>query len=241
MKIALKDFLYIGAIIVLILLLMTQSCNNKKITNNETNLVNNLSDTLVKVTNKLGEEKTRTSILETYRTSDFIRIKSKDSILLTLQGKVKYYQDQLKNGGNVSVITNSTNINNTGETIIKYDTIYSPQSQIEIFPVYEMSLNNKWYQGNIKASQDSTTLNLQIDNEYSIVIGEEGKWYKKKTPFVEVTNNNPYTKTKTLKTYEVSKPLDKKFGLGIFLGYGIGVSGLTPMIGVGINYNLIKF
>lgn len=36
-----------------------------------------------------------------------------------------------------------------------------------------------------------------------------------------------------------SKP--KRFGLGVYGGYGIGVNGLSPQIGVGLSYNLIQF
>lgn len=242
LKIDSKDILYILIIVGLVILLFTKSCNKDKMLDNQIVLINALNDTLKKVTNKLGQEESRTSILETARVSDFIKIKSKDSILFILQGKVKYYKNQLNNGSSVTVIGNTTDINTTGETnITGHDTIYLPQSQIEIFPVYEMTTESKWYDIKVKASQDSINIKLKVENEYSVIVGEEGKWYQRKVPFVEVTNNNPYTKTRTLKTYQVSKPIEKRFGLGVIVGYGFGLNGLTPMVGVGVNYNLIKF
>lgn len=105
-----------------------------------------------------------------------------------------------------------------------------------------MNLKNKWYNGRIIAKRDSTNLDIKIENSYTIVIGQEGKWYKKKTPFVEVTNENPYTKTKTLRTYQVDNKIKpKRIGIGIIGGYGfsIGIK-LSPIIGIGLSYNLIN-
>lgn len=41
-------------------------------------------------------------------------------------------------------------------------------------------------------------------------------------------------------TNTVVKPV-KKWGIGIQAGYGAGKDGLTPYVGVGVSYNLIRF
>lgn len=46
-------------------------------------------------------------------------------------------------------------------------------------------------------------------------------------------------------TREITKfvpvPVRKRWGVGVTGGYGVGKGGLTPFVGVGITYNLIKF
>jgi hypothetical protein len=33
----------------------------------------------------------------------------------------------------------------------------------------------------------------------------------------------------------------KHFGVGLITGYGVGKSGLSPIIGMGVSYNIISF
>ena len=54
-------------------------------------------------------------------------------------------------------------------------------------------------------------------------------------------NENPYSETKSLRTYQVIKK-DKKFSVGPFIGYGIGTNFIfQPSIGVSVQYNIIRF
>ena len=57
---------------------------------------------------------------------------------------------------------------------------------------------------------------------------------------VKITNQNPYTKIGEIESITFDKK-PKYFGIGFNAGYGISKNGLSPYIGVGINYNLLKF
>lgn len=220
----------LGIIVIILLCLLVGTCNKEKRTKEQLTL----------------ERLQQISTTETFTSSkvaDFLELKSKDSAIIYLQGKVKFYKNQIKNGGSVSVITSTTSLDVTGKTEVTYDTIRI-QDHVEnnYFPVYRMTINDKWYNAKIIAKHDFTSLKIDIENEYTIVNGDESKWYQKPKPYSQVTNLNPYTKTKTLKTYQVVNNVkNKKFGVGAFVGYGIGINGLTPVVGIGVNYSIIRF
>lgn len=234
-----KDIYYIIGIVILVILLLLQKCDGNRKLQEKSDLINSLSDSIIHTTNKLGQSVAKISVLETSSTKDFLKIRSSDSTIIFLQGKVKEYKSQLKNGGSITTIGTNTNINSNTATTVKWDTIKTGT----VFPVYESKLTDKWYNGFIRASHDTIKLKLNVKNDYTVVIGEEGKLFRKKTTFVEVTNLNPNTETTTLRTYQVkndTKP--KRFGIGVIIGYGIGVNLVpSPIIGIGGSYNFINF
>ena len=65
---------------------------------------------------------------------------------------------------------------------------------------------------------------------------------KEKTPSVMVTSENPYIKTLTLSSIKFDMPKTRRYGIGINVGYGITKEAtLSPYIGVGLSYNIIRF
>lgn len=68
------------------------------------------------------------------------------------------------------------------------------------------------------------------DSTYKAIISG----YDPKLEFIETYNTTHYI---TEKVYE--KP--KKWGVGLQFGYGIGRNGLQPYIGIGVNYDIIRF
>lgn len=85
---------------------------------------------------------------------------------------------------------------------------------------------------------------LTFISEPSITVGYRKRTFKTllKKPELVVTysDKNPYTKVKALQNVVIEdKP--KRFGVGLHIGYGVTTSGLSPVISIGINYNLIKF
>lgn len=228
-----RDYLYPFGIAVLIIFLMQQRCSSDKSIQAKEALLNASNDTLRITRNSLGQESARTSVMVD-DIKDFLNIHFKDSSdNQKLQDEVKKYKNGL---ASVTVIDNSTIIHDTGKTIILHDTAYVGFR--DTCPIYIHDLKDKWYHGKILAKCKGTVLDISIENEYSVVIGEEGKFWQRKTPFVEVNNLNPYTTTKVLKTYQVQSPKEKHWGVGIIGGYGISKSGLTPFFGVGMQYNL---
>ncbi len=86
------------------------------------------------------------------------------------------------------------------------------------------------------STQEGITINsLEIPNTLSFIIGK-----KKGEYLIEAVNSNPNIKTTGLDSYTLKVP-KKRLGVGIFAGYGVGNSGLTPVAGVGIGYNLFEF
>ena len=84
-------------------------------------------------------------------------------------------------------------------------------------------------------------INLRVDAGLDVWTGldKSTKQYK-----AIVTTDNPYINITGIRSFKFDVPRPKKFGLGVFAGYGITVAGevkATPMIGVGLNYNLITF
>lgn len=85
-----------------------------------------------------------------------------------------------------------------------------------------------------------TISNITIPNTQSIAIGDRKEGFFKTEFRIEVVNSNPYVKTQEVESF-VFKQSKKRFGVGAFVGYGASSEGLSPLIGVGITYDLIRF
>ena len=155
----------------------------------------------------------------------FLKLKLKDKEIVELQDLVKKY----KNVKSATIIKTETKIveKTVNKTVL--DTISNT-------PIYESSFNLKDYiWGDIVAKKDTTDIKINIKNDFNIVT------YKEKGKLVlDVSDKNPYSITKSQRSY-INLPKQKKFGLGVNVGYGISKSGLSPYIGLGVNYNLINF
>lgn len=230
-----RRFAGVAIIIVLALLLFRKSNKYEELL--QLNEV--VTDSLKISKNKNGEYVAKISAFETKRTEDFIKFATKDSAVLALQQEVKDMKRYLKKQGSVTNFTTNTGVDVTAETeVIPTD---EPN-----FPTYKSKFNlDGWVYGQSVATKDSTTLDLKIKNDYTLVIGREPQGFlglgKPKT-FAQVTNKNPYTETQSLRTYQVTLPKPKKFSVGPFVGYGVGSDfKFEPFIGVGVQYNLINF
>lgn len=217
--------------------------NLKQDLKEKTDLISSLNDTVKVWRDKDSLSHAKIQVLETSNPKDFVNIKSNDKEVQDLQKLVKTYQDKLKKKGSATIFETTTEIGTQIPT--KVDTIYVPKDGLVVKkPVYYSSFNlGGWVEGNTKATEDSTQVNLKVRNEYSVIIGEESQgWFKPRKPFVEVINKNPYSETDKLRTYQVQTPAVKRFGIGPFVGYGIGSNfNAGVFIGVGLQYNLIRF
>lgn len=221
---------------VILVLLLLQQCRKNK----ETRGINNtLTEELQTSRNNEGEHVAKMAAFQTRRAQDFVNFATRDSLTLALQKEVKDMKKYLKKQGSVTNITNITHVTAAAETeIIPTDD--------KNFPNYKSKFNlDGWVYGETLATKDLTKLSLTVKNEYSVVVGSEKTGFLglgKRNPFVQVTNKNPYTETKTLKSYQVKMPPPKRFGLGVFVGYGIGANlQVGPVIAVGGSFNLIRF
>lgn len=191
--------------------------------------------------NEKGELVAKIGAFETQRTEDFIKFATKDSLTLELQKEVKNMRKYLKKQGSVTQFSSEGNVQTTTDTEVQTD----PSGN----PVYLSNFNlDGWVFGSSKATKDSTFYDISYKDNYSLTIGRDPQGFLglgKSKPFAEVTSSNPYNVVKTLKTYQVSLPKPKRFSIGpnVSLTPSIenGSIKIKPTIGVGVQYNLLKF
>lgn len=201
-------------------------------------------DTIKFWKNKYGENVARITVINFERVQDFIRMRTKDDTIKMLQNLVIKYKKQLNNSGSATIIQTVTDYDTTYISNIHLDTIFFPTSTLLD------SVSNRWISSRFGFVNGYTTFSLHINNDYSVVIGEENRGLFRKTkPFVEITNHNPYTETKVLRTYQVTPKRQKRWGVGpnfsvsaipVLIGGSMSLQFL-PTVGIGIQYNFINF
>ena len=228
--------LFLTGIIVLLLFLVWYSSTRITTNNNYEELYNSLQDTLRTYKNKDSLNVGTTSTIQSNDAKFFLALKTKDKELLELQKLVRDYKDKLKKSGNSATKVETHTIVEEKFITIK-DTINS-------IPTYTSNINlDNWVTGKIVTKPDSTEVNLSIKNEYGVIIGQEKQGlFKKPKTIVEVINYNPYTQVKKLKSLVISEPKKFNISIGPYVGLGVLSNGkLQPNIGIGLQYNLIKF
>lgn len=207
--------------IIIIIIFCVKACNNG-IRKENSKLIKSLNDSISYYRDVEGILHSKISVIED---DYFLKLKIKDKEINELQNLVRKY----KNVKSATIIKTETKIVEkiVNKTIL--DTISNA-------PIYESSFNLKGYiWGDIIAKKDTTDIKINIKNDFSIVT------YKEKNKLIlDVSDKNPYSITKSQRNY-INLPKQKRFGLGVNVGYGISKSGLSPYIGFGVNYNLINF
>lgn len=231
---------FIAILVVIIVILYFTNISYQKEARENANLVISLNDTLKTWKDKDSLSHTKIQIIETERTKDFLSLQSKDEEIIKLQKTVKQYEKQIKNQGSVTNFTSETKII-TKDSLVT-DSVCGKCS-------FYFSNSNPWYSVDASVSptetpnQLSLSLDLKVKNEYSVIVGEEKQGlFKKPKPFVEVLNHNPYSETESLRTYQVSNNVRvKRFGIGPNISVGFNDKGFSWFIGIGLQYNLIRF
>lgn len=230
--------LVLGVLLLGMIVITIKSCNDQRdIRENNVAFINAISDSMRFYKNKDSNYVATISAMQDGNLKEFLSINSRDSNITKLQKVVKDYQDKLIAGSSVTNFGDQTNVNHTGTTIIgKSDTIIK-DNKVFIYPTYYDSLKNEWISYDAHMSNTISGFNLKINNRYAVIVGSD-----KGKAFVDVINYNPYSSVQSLRTYQVSLPQPKKFGLGIQSGIGFGNElKPTPYIGIGLSYNLINF
>ena len=80
---------------------------------------------------------------------------------------------------------------------------------------------------------------LAIPNRQTIVIGDRKEGFFKREFRMDVINSNPYIQTTDMNSF-VLKQKKRRLGIGVFAGYGASKEGLSPVVGIGISYNLLR-
>lgn len=129
-------------------------------------------------------------------------------------------------------------------TVLRFDTVSLPVSDRNTNSAENYMLKNTFLGGNYIMPSDSCVKNTP--DSAKVVIPITQKVYEDSTYKVWVSGYNPkvdsifvYNKTNVVNHYFKSK--EKRWGLGVQVGYGIGKNSLQPYIGIGINYNIAKW
>lgn len=226
-------------IIVLLLIIgLGYKCTTEK--NNKIEELHNLnkviSDTLKITYNKLGQQE---AVISSYSSDikTFLNFNSNgDSLTIQLQNELKNIKKELKNVSAAVSFASTTKIEDVSNTYITYS--------LDSFPIYKSTLSDKWYDANIIATKDSTSLSLLLRNDYNAVFAFEkrGKGlFKDKIPIVKITNLNPYSETTDARSFSFPEVKQKRLGIGLntTLGYDILSRQPALVIGAGLQYNLI--
>jgi hypothetical protein len=245
LKVAKRVFIAVLAIVAI--LAMWRGCEAEaKLAEVET-MNKALGDSLTTWRDKEGDFKANITLLE-YQSADyFTKWNTADSTVVKLQALVTKYKKQLGKKGSATIITTDAEIDISEPTIVERDTVkpcdpvYKTNFEIMGSGKYEKT---RWVWGEVIATKDSTVVGMRFHEEIDVVLGEEKTGFLglgKRRPFAEVTLHNPFNKVSTLRSFNVTPPKPKRFGIGPTLSYGVG-SGFVPQVfvGVGVNYNILR-
>jgi hypothetical protein len=235
------DYRLVIIIILTILLLITGyiAQKNRQDLVEQANLVSSLNKDMVVWEDKKGITHSETQIIETRNTKDFLALKVKDGTITALQEEVKKYKNQLGKNGSVTKIKGDITIDTVYTKIIVKDNNF----------IWKDTISNKWLKWGYSVKKDTlnkaeVNFKLKLMYDYAVINKEKSNgWFKKPTSYTEVVNYNPYSSTISQTTYRVTNDIKpKRIGLGIIGGYGVGPELIfTPIIGVGLSYNFIRF
>ena len=126
------------------------------------------------------------------------------------------------------------------KTVVIHDTIYI-RGKKSISPIYESEVNDFWYNAKIRATKDSTYLDINFINETIIKREQKRGLFKIKPIELTVIQQNPNTTNKGVKAYKL-KSKAPLFNVSVQSGVGIDLMDSKPTIyvGVGVGLNLIR-
>lgn len=239
-------FIILGVLIIVFLLMRGCEAEAKLAQTESMNKA--LGDSLTTWKDKEGNFKANITLLENENADYFTKWNTADKDVIKLQALVSKYKKELSKKGSATIITTDAEIDITEPTIVYRDStkpcdpVYKTDFEIMGTGKYE---NTKWVWGIVNATKDSTTVGMRFHEEIDVVIGQEKTGFLglgKPRAFAEVTLHNPFNKVSTLKSYSTTPLPAKKFGIGPTLSYGVG-SGFVPQvfIGIGVNWNILKF
>jgi len=197
-----------------------------------------LEDSLVKFKDKNGTLSSKVRVLEVLNANQLLEISSDKQTVMRLQDELKIYKDKATNS---VAFTGQTKFDTIIKTEIKYvyDTLFQDGDTI-LIPIekYAVHHNDRWIGVNFDSDSSNTKVSIKVENEYSVSLVKNKKKYE-----AIVKNYNPYSSISEISAVSLQGlPRNKKFGIGLQIGYGINSSfKIQPYLGVGISYNVFKF
>ena len=124
-------------------------------------------------------------------------------------------------------------------TIITVDTVFvSDSTHKAILLPFMFAKTDKWL--DLKGRFDDNGklgIDLKMDMDVDVVAGVA----KSGERTVNILTDNPYIGVIGVRSYKTDIATPKRYGLGIFIGYGVTKSGLSPVVAGGLSYNFIRF
>jgi hypothetical protein len=149
----------------------------------------------------------------------------KVSEVTSLKAQVRILIDSIKHTGKVVVVNPCDSTDTEWQ-----NALYLPVSFVE---------NTKYY--NLSGTMDENA-NLSLDLKLPVSLDVFTGWDRKlKSYKAVVTSDNPHFIVSEIRSLKVEVPKPKKLGIGFQIGYGVTKQGLSPVISVGLNYNLFTF
>lgn len=203
-----KDLIYIGAILILIACLVT-TCKRNDNAQTIVSIDQSLADSITRYRDKYNHEvaQRRSIEFESSRSSlNYIKnLKTKDNIILRLQGQVKETNNYL-----IGVDT-QTDVSGEVKTSVDTSTVKGTRRVN-----YNALFTDKWVDLKFMANKDSTRFKISVKNELDIIQEwHRDKFWKPGYSVVKVTQLNPYSTTTNMQAIVV-KP--KKWPLSISIG-----------------------
>lgn len=240
MKSNLISFILGALVIVLMLKNCSDASKHKDDSRADKNLIAALNDSLTVIKHKDSTSTARISVIQTESAKTFLELQTKDNEVKELQAEVKHYKNKLDAGSSVTIgtiETKDTLKSHTPPAIVKIDTVKGKDSLVYLYPTYKDSLDNGFTKVVGTMGKDSSEFAVGISNDFSAAIG-----YDKRKPFIEFNLKNPNSTVTKLRSYQVSVPKPKRWGVGPNFSYGFNQDLKRNFyIGVGVHYDLIRF
>lgn len=157
---------------------------------------------------------------------------------LLLKGKLfdsvcKALKIKPKEINTITTFTTETN----GDVVFVTDTIYIDSTHKTVGIKY----SDKWIK--IEGNLENDKLNYDVFD--SLIITQYNKKYGflnlRSSQYLDAYSLNPHTHIKGLTGIKIADQKPKKVSLGIGIGYGFNGQKLEPMIGISLQYSLIRF
>lgn len=214
---------------ILFLILFINQCNEtRSIIQENENTSEFLNDTISYYTNEVGQVvASRTALQGEKNALETLLSKQIDST-----GQLKRLVKKFRKVDAAGNITQSTLI----------DTIAIPfEVPVPCKFHRDWEKNTEYYSIKGTSDQNGISLNeIKIPNTLSFAIGKKKKGWFSSEYVIEAVNSNPLVNTLGLDSYSIKVP-KKRFGVSLFAGYGISSDGLSPIVGIGLGYNLLEF
>ena len=233
-------------IMVLVLSLSLRTCYNDYLDYNnrikkdkeKLLLLENMKDSLIQYKDKNNQLVSKISVFQAEKVETILNLETKNEEILKLK-------ELLKSNKTAKVVTQI-------ETKTVIDTIFK---EIEVYNILENGIKleewtNGWFNGYVKfkpsfdsngepTGRSNFDLRIETINKLNIVHKKDDKGKM----FVEITDENPYSQVKSIRSYyKTQKTNSNRFGIGANISYGMNYKGeFYPYIGLGLNYNFIRF